>query len=76
MKYILWFRWIFTLYSLHVHTGMGCCFSICRLCKSVLIDSFQELSVHSCLHYTSHICIYFHLGGSSGSDRDDGMGMY
>ena len=39
-------------------------------------DSFQKPSVHSCLHYTLHICICFNLGGSPGSDTDDGTGMY
>ena len=29
-------------------------------------------TVHSCLSYTLRICIFVHLGGRSGSSKDDG----
>ena len=51
-------------------------FFIFRLRNSMLKDSFQQLSAHSCLHYALHICICFHLGGSPGSATDVGKCMY
>ena len=59
-----------------VHTGKVAAFVYVVYLILTLLFSFQTLSVPSCLSYTLHIFIFFHLDGSPGSVTDNGRSMY